>query len=412
MTADPAPTRASPWTARLVIQLAVLAAAAFTYVTAEILPVGALTAMSDDLGVSEAVIGSLLAWYALAAALATVPLVRWTAHWPRRRALLLTLASLTVSQTISALAPNFGVLVAGRALCALTHGLLWAVLAPIAIRLVPPTHIGRATTAVYVGSSLGLVVGVPLMAGMSLTAGWRVAVGSVAVAAAAVLVAARKVLPPLPLTADQRAVVASGMRHHRNPRLLTICALTLIVVVAHFLSYTYILTIIGDVVGVHDPHRVSWLLAGYGVVGVVAMALIARPLDRRPAVAMLTCMTVLVATFVVLTGLAVLDRHSPATVLLGAGGILLWGAMAATVSPMLQSTAMRTAPADPDGASGLYVVAAQLGIAGGSLLGGLLFARAGVPLMLAGSTVLIAAALVGMAAARRLFNVYSIIRAT
>ncbi|OBJ70540.1 hypothetical protein A5643_10285 [Mycobacterium sp. 1274756.6] len=142
------------------------------------------------------------------------------------------------------------------------------------------------------------------------------------------------------------------------------------------------------------------------------MALIARPLDRRPAVAMLTCMTVLVATFVVLTGLAVLDRHSPATVLLGAGGILLWGAMAATVSPMLQSTAMRTAPADPDGASGLYVVAAQLGIAGGSLLGGLLFARAGVPLMLAGSTVLIAAALVGMAAARRLFNVYSIIRAT
>lgn len=412
MTADDTATRASPWTPRLVIQLAVLAAAAFAYVTAEILPVGALTAMSEDLGVSEAVIGSLLAWYALVAALATVPLVRWTARWPRRRALLLALASLTASQTISALAPNFAVLVAGRALCALTHGLLWAVIAPIAIRLVPASHIGRATTAVYVGSSLGLVLGVPLMAGLSLTAGWRMAMGSVAVAAALVWVAARRVLPSLPLSPDQQAAVAAGVPHHRNPRLVTICALTLIVVVAHFISYTYILTIIGGVVGVHDPHRVSWLLVGYGAVGVVAMTLIARPLDRRPVVAMLTCMSVLVMTFAGLTAMAFLDRHNPATMVLGAGGILLWGAMAATVSPMLQSTAMRTAPVDPDGASGLYVVAAQLGIAGGSLLGGLLFTREGVPLMLAGSTVLIAAALVGITAARRIFSVYSIVRST
>ena len=128
------------------MQLAVLAAAAFIYVTAEILPVGALPAIARDLHVSVPVVGTLLAWYALVAALTTIPLVRWTAHWPRRRALLLSLACLTASQLISAVAPNFVVLAGGRVLSAITHGLMLSVIAPIATRLVPASHSGRATT--------------------------------------------------------------------------------------------------------------------------------------------------------------------------------------------------------------------------------------------------------------------------
>ncbi|MFY1621460.1 MFS transporter, partial [Micromonospora sp. WMMD736] len=179
----PAPT--GPWTPRVAVQLAVLAAAAFTYVTAELLPVGALPAIAADLQVSEARVGTLLAAYAVVAALTTVPLVRLTAHWPRRRTLLLTLGCLTVAQLISALAPNFTVLAAGRVLCALTHGLMWSVIAPIGARLVPASHAGRATTAVYVGTSLALVVGSPLTAAMSHLWGWRLAVVVVMIAAAA-----------------------------------------------------------------------------------------------------------------------------------------------------------------------------------------------------------------------------------
>ena len=81
-----------------------------------------------------------------------------------------------MSQLISALAPNFAVLAGGRVLCALTHGLMWSVIAPIGARLVPATHAGRATTAVYVGTSLALVVGNPLTAAMSELWGWRLAV--------------------------------------------------------------------------------------------------------------------------------------------------------------------------------------------------------------------------------------------
>src|SRR6478672_9352113 len=158
MTVDTRSRPTQTWTPRVAVQLTVLAAAAFVYVTAEIVPVGALPAIAADLRVSEALVGTLLASYALVAALTTIALVRLTAWWPRRTTLLLTLVCLTASQLISALAPGFTVLAGGRVLCALTHGLMWSVIAPIGARLVPASHAGRATAAVYVGTSLALVV--------------------------------------------------------------------------------------------------------------------------------------------------------------------------------------------------------------------------------------------------------------
>jgi predicted MFS family arabinose efflux permease len=281
------PARA--WTPRVGVQLTVLAAAAFVYVTAEILPVGALPAIAADFDVSEALVGTLLASYALVAALTTVPLVRLTAQWPRRRTLLLTLVCLTASQLISAFAPNFAVLAGGRVLCALTHGLMWSVIAPIGVRLVPATHAGRATTAVYAGTALALVVGNPLTAAMSELWGWRLAVVVVTIAAAAVTVAALATLPAMRMSDDEVEAIRRHERHHRNSALVTLSALTLVGVAGHFISYTFIVVIIRDVVGVHGPH-LAWLLAAFGIAGLAAMGAMARPLDRRPRASVVGCL--------------------------------------------------------------------------------------------------------------------------
>lgn len=394
---------ARTWTPRVAAQLAVLAAAAFTYVTAEILPVGALPAIARDLHVSLFAVGTLLTWYAFVAALTTFPLVRWTAHWPRRRALMLSLTCLTASQVISALSPNLAVLATGRVLCAITHGLLWAVIAPIATRLVPPSHAGRATMSIYVGTSLALVVGSPLTAALSLMWGWRLAVVCVTVAAAVVTVAARVMLPEMVLTSDQLAHVGPRSRHHRNPRLIMVSVLAMIAVTGHFVSYTFIVELIRNVVGVRGPN-LAWVLAAYGLAGLLSLPLVARPLDHRPKGAIILCMTGLTAAFVVLTALAVGGRTGVATALIGTAAIVLWGAMATAVSPMMQSAAMRNGVDDPDGASGLYVTAFQVGIMAGSLVGGLLYERS-VTLMLTASAALMAVALVGIAANRRMLDV-------
>ncbi|WAJ45635.1 MFS transporter [Mycobacterium sp. Aquia_216] len=405
MTAETgtAAAAARTWTPRIAAQLAVLAAAAFIYVTAEILPVGALSAISRDLHVSVVYVGTLLTWYALVAALTTVPLVRWTAHWPRRRALMLSLTCLTASQVISALAPNFAVLAAGRVLCAFTHGLLWAVIAPIATRLVPASHAGRATTSIYVGTSLALVIGSPLTAALSLMWGWRLAVVCVLAAAVIVTVAARAMLPEMVLTEGQLACVGPRSRHHRNPRLITVSLLAMVAVTGHFVSYTYISVVIRDVVGVRGPNQ-AWLLAAYGVAGLLSVSLVARPLDRRPRGAVILCMAGLTAAFVVLSALSFGDRTTAATALIGTAAIVLWGAMATAVSPMMQSAAMRNGADDPDGASGLYVTAFQVGIMAGSLAGGLFYEHS-VATMLTASAGLMGIALAGIAANKRMLDV-------
>ncbi|AXK78702.1 MULTISPECIES: MFS transporter [Mycobacteriaceae] len=372
-------------------QLTVLAAAAFVYVTAEILPVGALPAIAADLDIAPATVGTLLAGYAFIAAVATLPLVRWTARWPRRRALLLTLVCLTVSQALSVLAPNFEVLSVARVLCALTHGLMWSVLAPIAVRLVPPGHGGRATTAVYAGTALALVAGNPMTALTSQAWGWRAAVAAVMVAAAAVTLAARLLLPVLPAgDMGPAGQVGRRRRWHRNRALATLCGLTLVGVSAHFMSYTYIAVIIGEVTGT----ATAPVLAGFGVAGLVAMAVFARPLDQWPRPVLMTALAGLVAAF---AGLAVVAGGDPRAVL-GVVGMLAWGAMSTALPPMLQSAAINSAPEDPDGASGLYVATFQAGIVTGALAGGALFAAGGSLAVLSASAALTAVVLVAVAA--------------
>jgi predicted MFS family arabinose efflux permease len=221
----------------------------------------------------------------------------------------------------------------------------------------------------------------------------------VTVAAAVVTVAARVVLPPLTLTTDQLQYVGRRSTHHRNRALIIVSLITMVGVTGHFVSYTYIVVIIRQVVGVRGAN-VAWLLAAYGIAGVVSVALVARPLDRRPRGAIIVCMAGLTAALALLSALAFGWHRSVTTALVvGTAAIVLWGAMATAVSPMLQAAAMRAGADDPDGASGLYVTAFQVGIMAGSLAGGLLYERS-VALMLTASAGLMGAALVAMAVIR------------
>ncbi len=163
--------------------------------------------------------------------------------------------------------------------------------------------------------------------------------------------------------------------------------------------------IVPDVVGVRGPD-IAWLLATYGVAGLLAIPLVARPMDHRPRAATISCMIALWMTFVVLTALALHRLPPTATALIGIIAIALWGGTANAVSPMLQSAAMRAGADDPDGASGLYMAAFQVGIMAGSFAGGLFYEH-GMLMMLAASAALIGLGGVGMIAERRLFDVPS-----
>jgi predicted MFS family arabinose efflux permease len=105
----------------------------------------------------------------------------------------------------------------------------------------------------------------------------------------------------------------------------------------------------------------------------------------------------------VLTALTLDPRAGLVTVVVGVAAIVLWGAASTALPPMLQAAAMRTAPDYPDGASGLYVAAFQVGIMAGSLSGGLLYEHVGLGAMIAASTALVLVAMSGVAVTRGLF---------
>src|SRR6478672_4720419 len=153
--------------------LLALACASFAYVTSETLPIGLLPQIADGLAVTEGRAGLLLTVYAFIAGATAIPFTAWTTHLPRQRLVLAVLAVFAVSQFAAALAPNYWWLVAARMVCALGHGLFWSIVAPVAARLAPAGHQGRATAIVFVGTSLALVGGLPLTTLLGELTSWR-----------------------------------------------------------------------------------------------------------------------------------------------------------------------------------------------------------------------------------------------
>ncbi len=345
--------------------LVVLGTSTFCYVTAETLPVGLLPQISAGLDVTEAQVGLLLTSYAVVAAVSTIPLTALTMRLPRHTLLAATVAIFVVSQAAAALAPSFLVLVLSRLVCALAHGVFWSVIGPITARLAPPGQVGRATSLVFIGNSLAIVLGVPLGTALGQWLGWRLSIGLMAVAGAICLAALLMLLPPMqPLPRDRAASLGRQLRDAvlilRNGRVAGLCVITVVLVVGHFTTYTYIALLVRRDAGL-DGAALSALLLGYGAVGLAANYIVGRFVDRRPG------------PFVIgLSAAAAVSMVALAPVLGPVGtiaAVLVWGGAFNALPVFLGSAPLRVAPTARDAASAVYVVAFQIGIGGGAFIG-------------------------------------------
>lgn len=118
--------------------LAALMLAAFTFNTAENLPIGLLELISADLRVPVSSVGLLITGYGVTVAVASVPLAHGLRAVPRRHVLTGVLAALVVSSLVAAVARSYGLLLAARLVTALAQALFRAVMGPVAVGLFPP----------------------------------------------------------------------------------------------------------------------------------------------------------------------------------------------------------------------------------------------------------------------------------
>lgn len=347
------------------LRTAALAGALFVYLTAEMFPIGVLPELADDLHTTGSGSGLMLTAYALVAGAAILPTVALTRRIDRRVVLVGSLLVLAVSQVALAVAPNLPAALVARAMAAIPHGLLWSTVPIVAVSLAPEGRQGRATAYVFLGGSIALVGGAPLMTGLAAWIDWRPA--AVALAAVAIVLAAMLwvSLPGLP--GEQASDWAP-----RDVRWLgnigKVCVTTVVVVTASYIPYTYF-ALVAQPYGFH-----SWSLGGlqiaFGGAGLLAVALVGKLIDRSLGVALVLTVTGLVVAF----GVIALAPSAPVFV----PGVIVWGAAMACVAPTMQTAALRGGPGTQVMSSALYVLAFQIGISAGSLLGGVVLDSAGL----------------------------------
>ncbi len=358
------PTR--PVTGRSLGALVALGAASFCYVTAETLPIGLLPQMAHGLHVSDSQIGLLLTIYAAVAGLSAIPLTALTVHVRRNTLMYVLVGMFAVSQLATSIAPTYVWLVAARLLCALAHGVFWSIVIPVASRLAGPGRSAKGTGIVFGGTSLAIVLGTPLATAIGNLLGWRAALAIVGLAGVAALVAVFRLLPVLEAEPDAVGGIAAlkaipGVL--RNRLLAIVCVTTLVLVIGTFTAYTYVSLIVQRDSGLHGIALATVLLA-YGAAGVAGNLVVSTIADRLPRrAAMIAAVGICVALIILTFRVGVVF-----TII----GVLIWGVAAVATPVALQTAVIRVAPAVQDTASAVYVVAFQIGIGGGALLGGIL----------------------------------------
>ncbi|MEV8457493.1 MFS transporter [Streptomyces sp. NPDC052095] len=348
--------------------VAAVSGATFTVVTSEMLPVGLLTPIGDALHVSEGTAGLTLTITGLVGAVSAPMLTPLLGRLDRRVLLCSMMALLALGNLLAAWAPGFGVMVVARVLVGVGMGVVWAVAAGLAVRLVPGDGVGPATSLVFSGIAVASVLGVPAGTYIGELAGWRVAFVVVAVLAAVALIALAALLPPLP--AEQVVRLGGVLKLVGDSRVATGLAVAALLVTGHFAAYTYVRPVLEEISGA-GPTMIGTLLLVYGVAGVLGNFVAGAGAGRFPRG------TLLVIAFVLASAVGLLP-------LLGgsvpAAGVLIavWGVSYGGVSVSAQTWLLAAAPRAREAASSLFVGVFNGAIALGALVGGLTADGAGV----------------------------------
>lgn len=349
-----------------------LAAAVFLSVTGETLPTGLLPDMAASFGVTEPQVGLLVTVFAFTVVASSAPLTALTRRWPRHPMMVGVIAVLAVSYLVSAFAPNYAVLVGTRVLGGVAHGMFWAVVGAYSGHLVPREQIGRAVSITLGGGTAAMIFGVPLATTFGHAFGWRMSFGVVAVL---ILIAAAMVWRFLPAVErdepHRNTQAAIGGRDPRVLPVVLICVLAAIVMIGHFVLYTYIAPFLIDAMHLNAA-AVGPMLFLYGLAGAVGLVLSGSVLGRNPQRSLVILLSVTSAAVFALAFLA-------AAPVAGIAAFVLWGLAFGALPVLLQTRMLHAAsPAFRDTASALYTTAFNLGIGGGAALGAVVYEAFGV----------------------------------
>ncbi|AXY20965.1 MFS transporter [Komagataeibacter saccharivorans] len=361
--------------------LLALATSGFITILTEALPAGLLPQMGSSLNVADAMVGQLVTLYAIGSLVAAIPLTSATQGWRRRRLLLLAIGGFAVVNTVTAVSTSYVLTLAARFLAGVSAGLLWALLAGYASRMVAPALQGRAIAVAMVGTPLALSFGIPLGTLLGTVVGWRYTFGIMTVLTVGLLGWVVAAVPDFPGQGQGRRLT---LRHvFLMPDVRTILSVTLLFVLAHNILYTYIAPFL---LQAGMGGQVDRVLLVFGLTALVGIWLIGALIDHWLRALVLAS----IALFVIAGCTLGFAGTSPIAIYIGAG---LWGLAFGGAATLFQTASARAAGEGADIAQSMIVTVWNAAIAGGGIIGGLLLDHLGTTVIPWAATVLLLCAL-------------------
>ncbi|MEV5237597.1 MFS transporter [Streptomyces cinnamoneus] len=343
------------------LALLALAIGAFGIGTTEFVTSGLLPEVADEFGVSIPTAGYLTTGYALGVVVGAPILAILGGRVPRKRMLMALMGLFVAGNALSAAAPVFALMLAGRIVASLAHGAFFGIGAIVAAGLVAPQKKAGAIAMMFTGLTVANVVGVPAGTLIGQSAGWRITFFLIAGLGVLAVLGIAALVPEQPR--PERTRVSGELAAFRNPQVLLAMAMTVLGFGGVFTMSTYITPMMTDVTG-YAPSSVTWLLVLFGL-GLVGGNLIGGKYADRALMPMLCTALGGLAVMLALLPLTAHDKVAAAITipLIGAFGF-------ATVPPLQKRVLDQTADA-PTLASAVNIGAFNLGNAIAAWLGGL-----------------------------------------
>lgn len=368
--------------------LLALATAGFITILTEALPAGLLREISRDLHITQAMTGQLVTIYAIGSLMAAIPLTAATRSMRRRPLLLSAITGFAVVNTVTAVSSDYAVIMGARFLAGVSAGLLWALLAGYATRMVAPHQAGRAIAVAMVGTPIALSLGVPAGTFLGGTVGWRVSFGIMTALSVALI---GWTLWKVPDFAGETGGDRPSLRRVLTmPGIRPILFVTLTFVLAHNILYTYIASYLQ---GAGLAGQVDRILLAFGIAAFGGIWVVGVRIDRW-------LRGLSIASVMIFLGGAILlgvGTTAPAIY----AGVLVWGLAFGGAATLFQTASTHAAGTAADVAQSMIVTAWNIAIAGGGLIGGYLLETRGAGMLPWSLCILLVPCLVIVLTARR-----------
>lgn len=363
-------------------------------IASEFMPVSLLTPMAEGLHATEGQTGQAISISGLFAVAASLLITTAAGKLNRKWVLVAMTAFMLLSLVLVAAAPNFAVLMIGRALLGICIGGFWALATAVIMRLVPESDVPRALALMYGGQAIAAAFAAPVGSYLGGMFGWREVFWALTPIVAVNLVWHVVALPSLP--ARRRQDFRTMFDLLARPYFLRGLIASMLSWGSAFTMFTYLRPFLEQVAGA-DVTVLSVLLLVLGCAGFVGTWASGRFLSgsvasllRLPALLMGGCTL----------GLLLLGGS-----VIAAGVFLaIWGAMNTAMSVIWMTWLSQNADDAPEAAGSLMVAAIQASILLGAVVGGLLLDSMSISATFIGSLVLAGVGIALIGNGRRLLK--------